>query len=80
MTAHSRFSCQIKNAVAMLVPVSRSIPYRFRSCGVLEVVSDYDGDTYRAVFTVRFAEIIYVLHCFQKNSRSGISTPSMRSA
>lgn len=47
----------------------------FVGAGVLEVVSDDDGDTYRAVYTVRFAEAIYVLHCFQKKSKSGISTP-----
>jgi phage-related protein len=45
----------------------------FGGAGVLEVVADYDGDTYRAVYTVRFAEIVYVLHCFQKKSKSGIS-------
>jgi phage-related protein len=42
---------------------------------VLEVIADYDGDTYRAVYTVRFAEAVYVLHCFQKKSKSGIATP-----
>ena len=47
----------------------------FGGAGVLEVVANEDGDTYRAVYTVRFAEIVYVLHCFQKKSKSGISTP-----
>lgn len=47
----------------------------FGGAGTLEVVADYDGDTYRAVYTVRFAGIVYVLHCFQKKSKSGISTP-----
>jgi len=42
---------------------------------VLEVVDDEDGDTYRAVYTVRFAGAIYVLHAFQKKSRKGIETP-----
>lgn len=51
----------------------------FGGAGVLEVVSDYDGDTFRAVYTVRFAEIVYVLHCFQKKSKSGISTPKSES-
>lgn len=46
----------------------------FGSAGVLEVVeSDRDG-TYRAVYTVRFVEAVYVLHCFQKKSTSGIAT------
>ena len=46
----------------------------YRGAGVLEVVADDDGDTYRAVYTVRFAEAIYVLHCFQRKSTRGIST------
>jgi phage-related protein len=47
----------------------------FGSAGVLEVVEDYRGDTYRAVYTVKFGNAIYVLHCFQKKSTSGIETP-----
>jgi phage-related protein len=47
----------------------------FGGAGVLEVVADDDGKTYRAVYTVRFVEKVYVLHCFQKKSRSGTSTP-----
>lgn len=47
----------------------------FGGAGVLEVVANDDGDTYRAVYTVRFAEVVYVLHCFQKKSKSGIETP-----
>ena len=47
----------------------------FGGAGVLEAVGDYDGDTYRVVYTVRFAEIVYVLHAFQKKSRRGIETP-----
>ncbi len=47
----------------------------FGSAGVLEVVEDVRGDTYRAVYTVRFAGWVYVLHCFQKKSKSGIKTP-----
>ena len=43
--------------------------------GVLEVVADHDGDTYRAVYTVRFADAVYVLHAFQKKSKRGIATP-----
>jgi phage-related protein len=39
---------------------------------VFEIVEDHRGDTYRAVYTVRFAKAIYVLHCFQKKSLSGI--------
>ncbi len=47
----------------------------FGSAGVLEVVEDIRGDTFRAVYTVKFAGWVYVLHCFQKKSRSGIKTP-----
>ena len=43
--------------------------------GVLEVVADHRGETYRAVYTVRFAGRIYVLHVFQKKSTKGIATP-----
>ena len=47
----------------------------FGSAGVLEVVEDRRGDTYRAVYTVRFALRVFVLHVFQKKSKSGIATP-----
>lgn len=47
----------------------------FGSAGVLEVVEDHQGDTYRAVYTVRFHHAVYVLHCFQKKSSKGIATP-----
>ena len=47
----------------------------FGGRGVLEVVDDFDGDTYRAVYTVKFAGVVYVLHAFQKKSRKGIATP-----
>lgn len=47
----------------------------FGGAGVLEIVDDYDGDTYRAVYTVRFEHAVYVLHVFQKKSRRGIATP-----
>jgi len=47
----------------------------FGSAAVLEVVEDHRGDTFRAVYTVRFAGWVYVLHCFQKKSKSGIWTP-----
>lgn len=47
----------------------------FGGASVLEVVEDHRGDAYRAVYTVRFAEAVYVLHVFQKKSRRGIATP-----
>ncbi len=47
----------------------------FSGAGVLEVADDFDGDTYRAVYTVQFASVVYVLHAFEKKSRTGIATP-----
>jgi phage-related protein len=47
----------------------------FGGAGVLEVVEDNDGDTYRAVYTVRIAKAVYVLHVFQKKAKRGIATP-----
>lgn len=48
--------------------------WKGRGPGVLEIVEDFDRATYRAVYTVRFASAIYVLHCFQKKSPSGVRT------
>lgn len=47
----------------------------FAGAGVLDVVEDYDGDTYRLVYTVRLQERVYVLHAFQKKAKRGIATP-----
>jgi phage-related protein len=47
----------------------------FKGAGVLEIISDFDGNTFRAVYTVRLRGVIYVLHAFQKKSRKGIKTP-----
>lgn len=47
----------------------------FGGAGLLEIVDDHDGKTYRAVYTVRFAGVVYVLHAFQKKSKRGIATP-----
>jgi phage-related protein len=47
----------------------------FPGASVLEIVEDFDTNTYRAVYTVRFAGVVYVLHVFQKKSRRGIATP-----
>ena len=58
----------------------RKAPYAkplkgFGGAGVLDIVDDFDGDTFRAVYTVRFAKVVYVLHAFQKKSKRGIATP-----
>jgi phage-related protein len=47
----------------------------FGSAGVLEVVEDFDGEAYPAIYTVRFSNAVYVLHCFQKKSNHGIAMP-----
>ena len=49
-------------------------PWKGEGPGILEVVKNYDGDTYRAIYTVRFAQAVYVLHVFQKKSPRGIET------
>ena len=49
-------------------------PWKGEGPGVLEIVEDHRGDTYRAVYTVRFAKVVYVLHAFQKKAKSGIKT------
>ena len=49
----------------------------FSGAGVLEIVEDFDGDTYRAVYTVKFEHAVYVLHAFQKKSNKGIETPRL---
>jgi phage-related protein len=48
----------------------------FGGAGVLEIVSDHTGDTYRGVYTVKFVAAIYVLHAFQKKSKTGSKTPA----
>jgi phage-related protein len=47
----------------------------FGGAGILEIVEDHHTDTYRAVYTVRFSELVYVLHAFQKKSKKGSATP-----
>lgn len=42
---------------------------------MIEIVAPFFGDTWRAVYTVRFQDVVYVLHAFQKKSKSGIATP-----
>ncbi|MEH2281853.1 MAG: type II toxin-antitoxin system RelE/ParE family toxin [Nostoc sp.] len=47
----------------------------FSGASVLEIVDDFDGDIYRAIYTVKFAGVVYLLHSFQKKSKHGIATP-----
>jgi phage-related protein len=50
-------------------------PLRGLGSGTVELVDNFDGDTYRAVYTVRFESAVYVLHAFKKKSKQGIKTP-----
>ena len=66
----------------MLFAAQRGEEYRsvkalkgFGGRGVLEIVAPHDGNTYRAIYTVKFENAIYVLHAFQKKSTKGIATP-----
>lgn len=79
----SRFPAEVRRRVGGALweaQIGRKAPYAkplkgFGDAGVLEIVDDFDGDTFRAVYTVRFAMAVYVLHSFQKKSRRGITTP-----
>lgn len=50
-------------------------PLKGLSGGVVELIGNFEGDAYRSVYTVRFAEAVYVLHAFKKKSKRGIETP-----
>ena len=58
-----------------LKPPEAKVLAGFGDAGVLEIVGDYQTDTYRAVYTVRFSDLVYVLHAFQKKSKKGHATP-----
>ncbi len=79
----SRFPEDVKDAMGFALYVAQqggkhrdAKPLRgFGGAGILEIVDDFDGDTFRAIYTVQFAGRVYVLHAFQKKSKSGIKTP-----
>lgn len=58
-----------------LTPRSAKPLKGFTGASVLEIVNDFQTDTYRAVYTVQFADAVYVLHAFQKKSKKGVETP-----
>ena len=77
----TRFPVQVQRSVGFALSAAQyggkhpaAKPWKGEGPGVLEVVKDYDGDTYRAIYTVRFANAVYVLHAFQKKSPRGIET------
>jgi phage-related protein len=47
----------------------------FGGAGVLEIIEDYRGDTFRAVYTLKYADVVFMLHAFQKKSKTGQETP-----
>lgn len=55
-------------------PATKSLQ-GFGGRSILEIIADHEGDTWRAVYTVRFEEAVYVLHAFQKKAKKGIATP-----
>ena len=79
----SEFPKEVRGRVGVALwqaQIGRKAPYakplkNYGDAGVLEIVDDFDGDTFRAVYTVRFAKAVYVLHAFQKKSKHGIATP-----
>ena len=62
-------------AVQMGATPPQAKPWKGEGAGVLELVENQSGNTFRAVYTVRFVKAVYVLHCFPKKSPSGIRTP-----
>jgi phage-related protein len=77
----TRFPSEVQRTVGFALSAAQfggkhpsAKPWRGEGPGILEVVKDYDGDTYRAIYTVRFADAVYVLHAFQKKSPHGIAT------
>jgi len=80
--ALSAFPEEVKDSIGFALYVAQqggkhysAKPLRGFGTGVLEIVDDYGGGTYRAVYTVRFSGRIYVLHAFQKKSKTGVKTP-----
>jgi phage-related protein len=81
----SAFPEEVKDSIGFALYVAQlggkhsdAKPLRgFGGAGILEIVDDFDGDTYRAVYTVRFSGRVYVLHVFQKKSKTGIKTPKV---
>ena len=65
----------LKNLQCPVLGQERVDGVELGSAGVLEVVEDSGVGTFRAVYTVKFGDAVYVLHCFQKKSTHGIATP-----
>jgi phage-related protein len=61
--------------LAFCLATRRRLPTRFSNPAVVEIVANHEGGTWRAIYTVRYTEAVYVLHAFQKKSKRGIATP-----
>ena len=77
----TRFPSEVQRSVGFALSAAQygrkhpsAKPWKGEGPGVLEIVKNHDGDTYRALYTVRFANAVYVLHAFQKKSPHGIAT------
>lgn len=78
-----RFPAKVQNRIGYALgqvqdgdePIAAKALRGFGGRSILELVDDFDGDTYRAVYTVRFPDAVYVLHAFQKKSKKGAATP-----
>jgi phage-related protein len=78
-----RFPTKVQNRVGYALnqvqegeePLAAKALKGFGGRTVLELIDDFDSDTFRAVYTVRFAGVVYVLHAFQKKAKKGIATP-----
>lgn len=78
-----RFPAKVQNRLGYALhevqegdePIAAKALKGFGGCAVLELVDDFDSNTYRAIYTVRFAGVVYVLHAFQKKAKKGIATP-----
>ena len=75
------FPATVKDAIGTALSVAQfggkhpaAKPWKGVGSGVLEIVEDYEGNAYRAAYTIRFRLAIYVLHCFQKKSHKGAKT------
>lgn len=71
----SAFGYGLHQAQMGKLHVSAKVLQGFGGAGTLELIESDEGGTYRAVYTVRFGQSIYVLHCFKKKSKQGIKTP-----
>lgn len=76
-----RFPAEVRRTVGFALGAAQfggkhpaAKPWKGKGPGVLEIVKDFDGDTFRAVYTLRFVRAVYVLHAFQKKSPHGIKT------